>query len=57
MSPDLHLAHILFSVVREINKINERELESGVTGSWHDDYKGVWLSTSRDPVWLSESVT
>jgi len=27
-------------VVREINKINERELELGSTGaSWHDDYK------------------
>ncbi|KAH8096717.1 hypothetical protein BXZ70DRAFT_858335, partial [Cristinia sonorae] len=27
------------SVVREINKINERELDLGTTGSWHDDYK------------------
>ncbi|KAH9844369.1 uncharacterized protein C8Q71DRAFT_732336 [Rhodofomes roseus] len=27
------------NVVREINKINERELEMGATGSWHDDYK------------------
>ncbi|PCH40951.1 hypothetical protein WOLCODRAFT_70930 [Wolfiporia cocos MD-104 SS10] len=27
------------SVVREINKINERELDLGATGSWHDDYK------------------
>ena len=26
--------------MREINKINERELELGATGSWHDDYKG-----------------
>jgi len=25
--------------VREINKINELELETGATGSWHDDYK------------------
>jgi len=27
------------NVVREINKINERELDLGATGSWHDDYK------------------
>jgi len=27
------------NVVREINKINERELDLGTTGSWHDDYK------------------
>ncbi|KAG1755358.1 hypothetical protein EDB19DRAFT_1584417, partial [Suillus lakei] len=27
------------SVVREINKINERELELGISGSWHDEYK------------------
>ncbi|KZT05566.1 uncharacterized protein LAESUDRAFT_726842 [Laetiporus sulphureus 93-53] len=27
------------NIVREINKINERELELGATGSWHDDYK------------------
>ncbi|KAL4247012.1 RRM domain-containing protein [Abortiporus biennis] len=27
------------NVVREINKINERELDIGGTGSWHDDYK------------------
>jgi hypothetical protein len=32
---------IYCSVVREINKINERELELGVgTASWHDEYKG-----------------
>ena len=30
------------SVVREINKINERELELGVKGSWHDEYKGMF---------------
>lgn len=30
------------SVVREINKINERELELGLSGaSWHDEYKGL----------------
>jgi RNA-binding motif X-linked protein 2 len=29
------------SVVREINKINDRELELGVKGSWHDEYKGL----------------
>ncbi|EMD40508.1 hypothetical protein CERSUDRAFT_44938, partial [Gelatoporia subvermispora B] len=27
------------SIVREINKINERELDLGLTASWHDDYK------------------
>lgn len=27
------------NVVREINKINERELDLGISGSWHDDYK------------------
>ena len=27
------------SVVKEINKINERELDLGGTASWHDDYK------------------
>ncbi|KAG2110743.1 hypothetical protein BD769DRAFT_1674540 [Suillus cothurnatus] len=27
------------NVVREINKINERELELGISGSWHDEYK------------------
>ncbi|KAF8558717.1 hypothetical protein OG21DRAFT_1481050 [Imleria badia] len=27
------------NVVREINKINERELELGTTASWHDEYK------------------
>jgi len=30
----------VYSVVREINKINEKELELGVNGaSWHDEYK------------------
>ncbi|KAI9574415.1 hypothetical protein HD554DRAFT_2165910 [Boletus coccyginus] len=27
------------NVVREINKINERELELGTSASWHDEYK------------------
>ncbi|KAF9238824.1 hypothetical protein BU15DRAFT_75044 [Melanogaster broomeanus] len=27
------------NVVREINKINERELEIGTSASWHDEYK------------------
>ncbi|KAI9000745.1 hypothetical protein BD414DRAFT_405841, partial [Trametes punicea] len=27
------------SVVREIQKINQRELDLGTKGSWHDDYK------------------
>lgn len=29
------------SVVREINKINDQELQLGVKGSWHDEYKGM----------------
>ena len=35
------------SVVREINKINERELELGTSGSWHDDYKGEYVLYSE----------
>ena len=31
------------SVVREINKINDRELQLGISGSWHDDYKGMLI--------------
>lgn len=42
----LRLTLFLCSVVREINKINERELDLGVTGSWHDDYKG---QTQKSP--------
>ena len=39
---------ICFSVVREINKINERELELGVgSASWHDEYKGGSLNSHR----------
>jgi len=30
-----------FSVVQEIKRINQRELDLGISGSWHDDYKGV----------------
>jgi hypothetical protein len=45
------LEHNLFtcySVVREINKINERELELGVgTASWHDEYKGAFAPATR----------
>jgi hypothetical protein len=33
----------IYSVVREINQINQRELELGVSGSWHDEYKGAWF--------------
>ncbi|WVF73019.1 hypothetical protein IAT40_007837 [Kwoniella sp. CBS 6097] len=29
----------IISTIREINKINERELQLGVKGSWHDEYK------------------
>lgn len=46
---------MLYSVVREIGKINERELELGGGASWHDDYKGkhsdshwILLSTETD---------
>ncbi len=28
-------------MVKEINKINERELDLDTKGSWHDDYKGM----------------
>ena len=43
---------ILCSAVREINRINQRELELGVAdkGSWHDEYKGApfsWLECSQ----------
>jgi hypothetical protein len=31
-----------FSVVQEIKRINQRELDLGISGSWHDDYKGAW---------------
>ena len=31
------------SVVQEIKRINQRELDLGTNGSWHDDYKGAWL--------------
>ena len=30
-----------FSVVQEIKRINQRELDLGTSGSWHDDYKGT----------------
>jgi RNA-binding motif X-linked protein 2 len=30
---------IIDSVVKEINSINTKELELGLTASWHDDYK------------------
>jgi hypothetical protein len=36
----LHILSSTFSVVKEINKINQLELELGVSGaSWHDEYK------------------
>jgi RNA-binding motif X-linked protein 2 len=35
-------------VVREINKINQRELELGVKGSWHDEYKGEYSHDNGD---------
>ena len=38
----MHQLKVLFiSVVKEINRINERELELGGTASWHDEYKGI----------------
>ncbi|KAJ3487730.1 hypothetical protein NLI96_g3342 [Meripilus lineatus] len=30
---------LIMNVVREINKINQLELDLGTKGSWHDDYK------------------
>jgi RNA-binding motif X-linked protein 2 len=35
-------------VIREINRINQREIElggDGTTASWHDDYKGMYTLT------------
>lgn len=34
-------------MVKEINKINERELDLDTKGSWHDDYKGVLCASYR----------
>jgi RNA-binding motif X-linked protein 2 len=36
-----HLIWHVYSVVKEIHRINARELESGLvdSGSWHDEYK------------------
>lgn len=35
-----HSDSLCRSVVKEINKINQRELELGISGaSWHDEYK------------------
>ena len=49
----------LSSVVREINKINEKELQLGLSGaSWHDDYKGKHLcSGSGVYTYLTRSIT
>jgi RNA-binding motif protein, X-linked 2 len=45
--PSLIYSFIYHSVVREINKINERELELGVgTASWHDEYKGRTMTNT-----------
>ena len=33
------IAYVSTSVVREINSINQKELDLGLTASWHDDYK------------------
>jgi hypothetical protein len=42
--------------VREINKINERELELGVgTASWHDEYKGTFAPATRVSVSVEKS--
>ncbi len=35
--------------MREINKINERELDLGISGSWHDDYKGMLVPHTVSP--------
>ena len=29
------------SVVQEVKRINQLELDLGTSGSWHDDYKGA----------------
>ena len=36
-----HFSQAGSSVVQEIKRINQRELDSGTNASWHDDYKGV----------------
>lgn len=37
-------------MVKEINKINDRELDLDIKGSWHDDYKGVFSISYNDMV-------
>lgn len=55
---DINTADPLPSVIREINRINERELELGGDGtkaSWHDDYKGVSRLLDAKQVWLNNT--
>lgn len=43
--------------VKEIQRINQRELEmggNGATGSWHDEYKGDLLSRAVTAVLLTD---
>ncbi len=49
-------AHSISSVVKEINRINQKELELGLNGaSWHDEYKGsAYIFAGGLPVDLTE---
>lgn len=40
--------------MKEIQRINERELELGIhgSGSWHDQYKGAFYSLTRDSAYV-----
>jgi hypothetical protein len=51
LASSLSNASVLRSNIREINRINERELElavSGGAGSWHDEYKGELNASWQD---------
>ena len=37
-----------FSSIKEIERINRRELELGAKGSWHDQYKGTSRRASNE---------
>ncbi|RSH91722.1 hypothetical protein EHS25_009091 [Saitozyma podzolica] len=44
-----------FCSIREINRINERELQLGIKGSWHDEYKdSAYVFVGRLPFELTE---
>lgn len=50
------LAGAVMNVVREIERLNEKELERGGKGpSWHDEYKdSAWIYAGGMPYELSE---